>query len=104
MHTFTSSAQEAEARRSSSLRPAWSTQQLLCSPGVYSETLTQKNKKSNISCAIHEDYFDLKLSQFVTSSSISDLFVCLFVFEIKSHVLALNSWHLPISASQVVGI
>lgn len=42
------------------------------------------------SCAAHEHYFDLKLSQFVTGSSISGV----FVFEIKSHVLALNSWHL----------
>lgn len=42
-------------------------------------------KKSNVtSCAIHEDYFDLNLSRFATS---------LFVFEVKSHVLALNLWH-----------
>lgn len=38
---------------------------------------------------MHEEYFDLKLSRFVTS-----LIFGLFVFEIKSHVLVLNSWHL----------
>lgn len=50
----------------------------------------KKNKKPNITrCAVHEDCsLDLKLS--VTSSSIS----ALFVFEAKSHVVALNSWHL----------
>jgi hypothetical protein len=44
-HAFDPSTREAEADRFLSLRPAWSTKWVPGQPGLYRETLSQKNKK-----------------------------------------------------------
>jgi hypothetical protein len=43
-HTFNPSTQEAEAGRSLSSRPAWSTKWVPEQPGLYRETMSRKNK------------------------------------------------------------
>jgi DNA segregation ATPase FtsK/SpoIIIE-like protein len=43
-HPFNPSTREAEAGRFLSSRPAWSTERVLGQPGLYRETLSQKNK------------------------------------------------------------
>jgi hypothetical protein len=45
MHIFDPSTQEAEAGRSLSLSPTWSTEQVSGQPGLYRETLSRKNNK-----------------------------------------------------------
>jgi hypothetical protein len=47
-HAFNSSTQEAEAGRSLSSRPTWSTQRVPDQPGLYRETLSQKAKPNEI--------------------------------------------------------
>jgi hypothetical protein len=46
-HAFNPSTWEAEAGRFLSLRPAWSTKWVPKQPGLYRETLSQKNKTKN---------------------------------------------------------
>jgi hypothetical protein len=46
-HTFNPSTWEAEAGGFLSLRPAWSTKRIPGKPGLYRETLSQKNKQTN---------------------------------------------------------
>jgi hypothetical protein len=47
VHTFNPSTREAEAGRFPSSRPAWSTNLVPGQPGLYRETLSQKNKQTN---------------------------------------------------------
>jgi hypothetical protein len=44
-HAFNPSFQKKEAGGSLSLRPAWSTYQVLVQPGLHKEILSQKKKK-----------------------------------------------------------
>ena len=46
-HAFNPSAWEAEVGRFLSSRPAWSTKWVAGQPGLYRETLSQKNKNKN---------------------------------------------------------
>jgi hypothetical protein len=50
-HTFNPSILEAEEGGFLSLRPAWSTEQVLGQPGLHRETLSQKNKNKGINNA-----------------------------------------------------
>ena len=46
-HAFNGGTQEAEAGRSLSSRPAWSTERVPGQPGLHRETLSLKKKKNN---------------------------------------------------------
>lgn len=52
-HTFNPRIQEAEAGRSLSLRPAWSTELVSGYPGLHRETLPQKTNKKPKAGATH---------------------------------------------------
>jgi hypothetical protein len=48
-HAFNPSTQEAEAGRSMSLRPAWSTELVPGQPGLHRETLSKTAKRKRMS-------------------------------------------------------
>ena len=58
VHTFNSSTQEAEAGRSLSLRPAWSTEWVSGQPGIYREILSQEKKK--VCVGAHTGYWQVE--------------------------------------------